>query len=136
MTRRVTPTPYREKEREALVLGRHLLCEFWECDPQVLNSRRTLLTALRRAVRLSGGTLLGIKSHAFKPYGVSAVALLGESHMSIHTWPELGYAAVDVFTCGTTMDPYRGVEVLRHTLRAGRAIVREVERGPRVGEDG
>ncbi len=117
------------------VLGRHLLCEFWECSREVLNSRPVLVSALRRAVKVAGGTLLGIKSHAFKPQGISAVALLGESHMSIHTWPELGYAAVDVFTCGANMDPYRAVELLRHVLRAGRATVREMERGPGVGQD-
>jgi len=132
---RLATIAYREQAGSGQVLGRHLLCEFWECNGEVLNSRRVLVSALRRAVKVAGGTLLGIKSHAFKPHGVSAVALLGESHMSIHTWPELGYAAVDVFTCGASMDPYRAVELLRHVLRAGKATVRDMQRGPGVGQD-
>jgi S-adenosylmethionine decarboxylase len=127
---------HRQLAETGQVLGRHVLCEFWECNRDVLNSRRVLVTALRRAVKAAGGTLLGIKSHAFKPHGVSAVALLGESHMSIHTWPELGYAAVDVFTSGATMDPYRAVDLLSRVLRAARAVVREVPRGPGLGQNG
>lgn len=131
-------TVTKERERTALgeSVGTHLLCELWECDRELLNSRRYLVQVLRQAVKACGGTLLGIKSHAFKPYGVTAIALLAESHISIHTWPELGYAAVDVFTCGRTMDPYRATELLREALRARREQLLEVRRGPGVTPDG
>ncbi|MCS7276593.1 MAG: adenosylmethionine decarboxylase [Dehalococcoidia bacterium] len=130
---RLAQVTYQERDAAVLALGIHLLCEMWECDREALNRRRYLVRALTEAVRAAGGTLLGIKSHAFKPHGVSAVALLGESHMSIHTWPELGYAAVDIFTCGPSMDPYRGLELLKEAVGARRMSVQEVRRGPGTG---
>jgi S-adenosylmethionine decarboxylase len=130
---RLAPVTYQEQQAAALALGIHLLCELWECEQAALNRRRYLVRALAQAVRAAGGTLLGIKSHAFKPHGVSAVALLGESHMSIHTWPELGYAAVDIFTCGPSMDPYRGLQLLKEAVGARRMSVQEVRRGPGAG---
>jgi S-adenosylmethionine decarboxylase proenzyme len=60
---------------------------------------------------------------------VTAIAMIGESHISIHTWPEWGYAAADVFTCGNKMDPYRSLDVLKAALQVDRARIREVERG-------
>lgn len=110
-------------------VGTHLICEFLNCEQEILNSKSYLVDTIRRAVREAGGTLLGIQAHQFDRHGVTAIAMLGESHISIHTWPEWGYAAADIFTCGNKMDPYRSLKVLKRALQAERVMVRMVERG-------
>jgi S-adenosylmethionine decarboxylase len=83
---------------------------------------------LRRCVDAAGATLLHIHLHHFQPNGVSGVAVLAESHISIHTWPEAGYAALDVFMCGRA-DPDRCIPVLRAAFKAARVEVNELLRG-------
>ncbi|MCC6776379.1 MAG: adenosylmethionine decarboxylase [Hyphomicrobiales bacterium] len=83
---------------------------------------------LRRCVEAAGATLLHLHLHHFDPNGVSGVAVLAESHISIHTWPELGYAALDVFMCGKA-DPDACIPVLREAFRAERVEVNEILRG-------
>lgn len=84
---------------------------------------------LRRAVEAAGATLLHLHLHAFTPNGgISGVAVLAESHISIHTWPERGYAAVDVFMCGATL-PHKVVPVLRHAFETDRIAICEQMRG-------
>lgn len=107
--------------------GTHLLIDLiGACrlaDPAVVE------TALRRAVDETGAALLDIELHCFSPQGgVTAVALLAESHMSIHTWPETGFAAVDVFLCGRR-DPYRAIPVLKEAFTPERLQVVEHKRG-------
>ena len=107
--------------------GTHLLIDLiGACrlaDPAVVE------TALRRAVGETGATLLDIELHRFSPQGgVTAVALLAESHMSIHTWPETGFAAVDIFLCGRH-DPYRAIPVLKEAFMPDRLQVVEHKRG-------
>ena len=86
-------------------------------------------TALRRAVSATGATLLDIELHHFSPQGgVSAVAILAESHMSIHTWPETGFAAVDIFLCGRC-DAYQAISVLREVFAPDHVQVTEHKRG-------
>jgi len=83
---------------------------------------------LRRCVNAAGATLLHIHLHHFQPNGVSGVAVLAESHISIHTWPEAGYAALDVFMCGKA-DPDACIPVLREAFNAARVEVDEILRG-------
>jgi S-adenosylmethionine decarboxylase len=83
---------------------------------------------LRRCVDAAGATLLHIHLHHFQPNGVSGVAVLAESHISIHTWPDLGYAALDVFMCGKA-NPDACIEILREAFRANRVDVDEILRG-------
>ena len=83
---------------------------------------------LRRCVEAAGATLLHIHLHQFQPNGVSGVAVLAESHISIHTWPDAGYAALDVFMCGKA-DPDACIPVLREAFRAERVEVNEILRG-------
>ena len=88
----------------------------------------TVEEALRRAVRACRATLLHIHLHKFSPQGVSGVAVLAESHISVHTWPELGYAAFDVFMCGDT-DPGAAIEIFRDAFNADTVEVQELQRG-------
>jgi S-adenosylmethionine decarboxylase len=85
-----------------------------------------------RAAAESGSTLLSLTSHHFDPQGVTALGLLAESHISIHTWPENGYAAADVFTCGSHCDPKRACEFLAEQLQSDRHTLSVVERGSSV----
>jgi S-adenosylmethionine decarboxylase len=99
-------------------VGRHCILELYNCDRQKLNDEGVLRTVIRQAAAEAGATLLALISHQFEPQGVTGLALLAESHMSIHTWPESGYAAVDVFTCGDHTMPQRACDVLRRELTA------------------
>jgi S-adenosylmethionine decarboxylase len=81
-------------------LGKHYLCEVFGCNSNILNDETNLVLLIEHAINRAGATLLNIASHKFEPQGVTIVALLSESHISIHTWPENGSAAIDVFTCG------------------------------------
>lgn len=79
--------------------GRHLILDLYECDQKLLDDYDYLEKMLQTAIRMSGATLLRIIGHKFQPHGVTLLALLAESHASIHTWPEQNYAAVDLYTC-------------------------------------
>jgi len=99
-------------------VGRHCILELYNCDPQKLNDEAFVQSLIRQAATEAGATLLALISHQFQPQGVTGLALLAESHISIHTWPESGYAAVDVFTCGNHTMPGRACDVLRRELSA------------------
>ena len=81
-------------------LGRHLVVEMYDCDIKVLDSINLIRQALLEAARAANSTVLGDYFHKFYPQGVTGVVVVAESHLSIHTWPEYGFAAVDIFTCG------------------------------------
>jgi len=107
--------------------GSHLIIDLW--DARHLDDMAVVELALRRAVQAAGATLLHLHLHAFTPNGgISGVAVLAESHISIHTWPERGYAAVDVFMCGDT-EPHRVLPILRHAFETGRLAISEQMRG-------
>lgn len=93
-----------------------------------LNDIEHIEVTLRRCVEAAQATLLHIHLHHFQPSGVSGVAVLAESHISIHTWPEAGYAALDVFMCGSA-DPDKCIPVLREAFSAKRVGVNELLRG-------
>ncbi len=108
-------------------VGKHLIAECWDCNERIY-SPTAIREALEEAVKASGATLLRLIVHTFEPYGVSAVAIVSESHLFIHTWPEMRYIAVDVFTCGETF-PERAFEVIRDYFEPRRLKVIELERG-------
>jgi S-adenosylmethionine decarboxylase proenzyme len=110
-------------------LGRHLLIELQDCDREALNDLDFLRNAMIEAAIACGATVLGESFHHFSPQGVSGVVVIAESHLSIHTWPEYGYAAVDVFTCGTTVEPTRAAEALIEKLGAKKHSLMEIQRG-------
>ncbi|MCC6177178.1 MAG: adenosylmethionine decarboxylase [Chloroflexi bacterium] len=108
-------------------VGRHLVLELWGCEN--LNSSAVVERALLDIVEALNLTLLSLNVHPFSPIGVTGVAIVSESHVVIHTWPELGYAAVDVFTCGAERNPEDAVPVLREHFAPERIQVMEMSRG-------
>ncbi len=110
-------------------LGRHLLVELNDCDREVLNDLDLLRDAMLTAAIRCGAVILGDSFHRFSPQGVSGVVVIAESHLSVHTWPEYGYAAVDVFTCGTTVNPQTAAEVLIERLGSKNHSITEIPRG-------
>jgi len=114
-------------------LGRHILCEAYGCDPEVLNDRKVVEQIMVDAALLAGAEVREVAFHKFSPQGVSGVVVISESHLAIHTWPELGYAAIDVFTCGSTVDPWEACHYLTKAFRATVVDTQEVSRGVRAG---
>ncbi len=110
-------------------VGTHCILELTGCPAKLLNDVRLIRDALAEASRQGMSTLLKLTSHKFEPQGVTALALLAESHISIHTWPESGYAAVDVFTCGEHARPRQACEYLAQRLEASGYTLRQLARG-------
>ena len=108
-------------------VGQQMICEFWGASN--LDSVETTERALRDAVRAGGATLVEIFVHRFSPHGISGIAVIAESHLAVHTWPELGYCAADFFTCGDSVDMNAIVRTLRDAYNAERADVRTLARG-------
>lgn len=108
--------------------GRHLLVELYGCDPRQLDDAAQLARLLRAAAEAAGARVVAEVFHPFAPHGITGVVVIEESHLSIHTWPETGYAAVDFYTCGTS-DPDRAVRLVAEGLAATRVEVLEVTRG-------
>ena len=100
-------------------VGKHCILELYACNQDRLNDEAFLRDAITEAAKRAGATLLHLVTHHFEPQGVTGLALLAESHISIHTWPESGYAAVDVFTCGDHTMPEKACQVLIEELEAG-----------------
>ena len=108
-------------------VGRHLILEMWGC--RNLNSTEIVERALRDVVREADLTLLDINVYPFTPIGVTGIAVVTESHVMIHTWPEYGYAAVDVFTCGDQANPEAALPLLREHFAPERIQIMEINRG-------
>lgn len=109
-------------------VGRQLIMECWECNDKIY-SRKAIEEALREAVRRANATLLATHVHEFEPYGVSAVAVIAESHIFIHTWPEIGYIAFDAFTCGDHAIPEEAARVIKEVFQPRRVKTYELLRG-------
>ena len=110
-------------------LGRHCIIEYYGCPAAVLNDVGAIEEAMVGAARAMKATVVGHEFHHFSPHGVSGMVIISESHLSIHTWPEFGYAAVDVFTCGEVIEPWRAHKLLCEALGAERDSVMELRRG-------
>ncbi|MDI6850888.1 MAG: adenosylmethionine decarboxylase [bacterium] len=110
-------------------LGVHIILEFFGCDPNTLTRRdyveRVMLEAAQKANTHSIGTFF----HQFKPHGVSGVIIIEESHISIHTWPEHGFAAIDFFYCSDEVDPEKAIEVLIEGFKPAKISRVEFDRG-------
>lgn len=109
-------------------MGRHLLLELSGCSAEALNDGAAVSAALRDAAVAAGATIVSAAVHHFSPCGLTGFVLLAESHLSIHTWPEAGYAAVDFYTCGSCQAE-RAIDVLMHQLQAAQVEVMGIERG-------
>lgn len=110
-------------------LGKHIILEMYGCEFEPLNDEQLFIDAFKKAIKEAKMNLLNLATHKFEPYGLTAVALLSESHMSIHTYPELGYAAADVFTCGDEGDPFKAMEILIETVKPERRNIIYIPRG-------
>ncbi|HDJ26355.1 MAG TPA: adenosylmethionine decarboxylase [Candidatus Bathyarchaeota archaeon] len=110
-------------------LGRHLIVEVWGVDPALLDDEARLREVLIEAAKRAGGRVIGVLFHKFKPQGVTGVVAIAESHISVHTWPEYGYAAIDIFTCGSHVDPWKAFEHSVDALKPKSVSVFEVKRG-------
>lgn len=108
-------------------VGRHLVLELWGCKN--LNSPDAIEAALREMVAACNVTMLDLRVYPFEPMGVTGIAVLAESHINIHTWPEFGYAAVDIFTCGSRKDPSNALPALRAIFAPERIESMEMTRG-------
>lgn len=110
-------------------LGRHIIAEFYDCDKSILDDVEAIENHMKEAAYETGATLVNSSFHRFLPYGVSGVVVISESHLTIHTWPEYGYAAVDLFTCGDDVDPWKAFSYLKKVLNSQRVHVVEHLRG-------
>ena len=117
-------------DEEFIHQSKHFLLELYRCDFEKLNDESFLRCTLNRAAKLANATVLNLISNKFDPQGVTAIALLAESHISIHTWPESKYSAVDIFTCGQNMMPELASEYLIESLMAKEHSLRVIERNP------
>tara|TARA_Y100001968_G_scaffold218050_1_gene200710 strand:- start:559 stop:1041 length:483 start_codon:yes stop_codon:yes gene_type:complete len=130
---------YKSSDKETLDtfpsqnIGKHCILELYQCDKGKLNDEAFIRTTITSSAKIAGATLINLVTHSFKPQGVTGLALLAESHISIHTWPEIGYAAIDVFTCGDHTMPEKACKSLSKDFLAKdysfKNIVREIPQG-------
>jgi S-adenosylmethionine decarboxylase len=110
-------------------LGRHLLLELFDCDVAVTNNIDIVKRVMLEAAQVAQATVVDVVFHAFSPFGISGVVVIAESHLSIHTWPEYKYAAVDIFSCGDVLPPEVAANYLVEQFGAERTSVVDVQRG-------
>ena len=111
-------------------LGTHLLLELRQCDRDLLDNINYIKRAMVGAADEAGATIVGESFHKFDPRGVTGIVAIAESHLCIHTWPEHGYAAVDIFTCGSSFKPRKASQLIIERLRCAEPSITEIERGP------
>ena len=110
-------------------LGNHLIIELYECHRDVINDAQMVEEKLKEAVRVSGANMVQSVIHEFNPHGISGVIVIEESHFSVHTWPEYGYCALDIFTCGDEIDYHSALQYLKSEFQAQSMSVTELKRG-------
>lgn len=112
-----------------MAIGVHILAEFYECDPNLLATAENIKRVLEETVGEAKLNKLHSHYHQFEPHGATGFVLLAESHISIHTWPEYGYCALDIFTCGEEGDADKAFELLKEKLKPGRVTMEKKVRG-------
>ncbi|WP_073155474.1 adenosylmethionine decarboxylase [Seinonella peptonophila] len=114
---------------EYSTFGRHVVVDAWGIPYQLLNNREELEKLLLKAAQESGATIISSQSKDFEPQGVSVLVMLSESHISIHTYPEKGFAALDCYTCGHTVDPSAAIQYMLEQLQPTQTQVKALQRG-------
>ena len=109
-------------------IGRHLIIEFYGCDVAAIDNVSRIREGMLGAAEKVGATIVGETFHHYSPQGVSGTVVIAESHLSVHTWPEAGYVAVDIYTCGG-LDPRKGIEHLAEVFEARTSRYQEILRG-------
>ena len=110
-------------------LGRHLLVEYYNCDPKILMDVERIEDILVGAAKRARAHVVDVVFHTFNPHGISGVVVIEESHLAIHTWPEHGFASVDIYTCGTSVNPWHSYKFLFKELKAKYSTAMEIKRG-------
>jgi len=110
-------------------LGTHLLVELRDCNPEILKDLEKVKDALVSAAKEAKATIIDVSFHEFNPFGISGMVVIAESHLSIHTWPEYAYAALDIFTCGDIIKPEVAAHYLIHRFESNNPSIVEVKRG-------
>ena len=110
-------------------LGTHLLLDLKDCKSELLDDIEFITQVMTAAADEAGATIVGETFHKFSPVGVTGIIAIAESHLCIHTWPEYGYAAVDIFTCGEEFKPYKAADLLIERLHCEAPNITEVKRG-------
>jgi len=114
-------------QKQQKFAGIHLIAEFW--NGKTIDNSKKLKKVLIGAVKASKNTPLNIVIHKFSPQGITGVVLLAESHLAIHSWPELNYTAIDIFTCGQKAMPQKALEYLKKVIKPKRVEIKEFKRG-------
>lgn len=123
---------YKNQEGGALpmrALGRHIIAELSDCNPQILSNIDVVRELMVQGAKEANAEVREVAFHKFSPQGVSGVVVIAESHLSIHTWPEYNYAAIDIYTCGDTTDPWKACSYLAEQFQARNVATTVVERG-------
>ncbi len=110
-------------------VGTHLLLDLRSCEASLLDDETYIRESLTLAAETAGATVLSARFHKFSPMGVTGVVLISESHLCIHTWPEHGYAAVDIFTCGSALRAQEAADVVVARLACREPSITRLERG-------
>ena len=119
-----------KEDKKLVTKSKHFLLELYKCNYEKLNDESFLRCMINNAAKSANATVLNLISNKFEPQGVTAIALLAESHLSIHTWPEAHYSAVDIFTCGQNMKPEISCKYLIQALMAKEHLLRIIDRNP------
>ncbi len=110
-------------------LGTQLIVEFYECNHSILDNLEQIEATMLKAAKAANATIINHTFHKFSPCGVSGVVVIAESHIAIHTWPEHGYCAIDIFTCGNLIDNDSALEVLKKGFQCGKEKIFRINRG-------
>lgn len=110
-------------------MGRHVIAELWECNQDKLNDINLIEQIFVNAALKAGAEVREVAFHKFAPFGVSGVVIISESHLTIHSFPEHGYASIDVYTCGDTINPNVAAEFIAEALEAEKSEKVEIPRG-------
>lgn len=110
-------------------LGTHLLVELRGCNSEILKSLEKVRNAMVSAAKEARATIVDVSFHEFNPFGISGVVVIAESHLTIHTWPEYDYAAVDIFTCGDVIKPEEAASYLIKQFECKNPSIVEMKRG-------
>ena len=114
---------------EYSTFGRHVAVDTWGVDFKLLNDSEWLQSQLIEAAEVSGATVLSVQAKQFDPQGATVLVMLSESHISIHTYPEKGFAAIDCYTCGETVDPQLAIDYLVSVLKPETTHAKKLIRG-------
>lgn len=115
--------------------GVQILADLYDCDPAVLDDEGAIRACMIEAALRGGASIVSQCFHRFSPHGVSGVVIIAESHLAIHTWPEHGYAAIDLFTCGETLQSEACFSYLQDAFRSRHHTTKVILRGDRLRAD-